>query len=187
MADVPGGVARPRREAGAPAEPRVRGVCAPTSTRWIISPTITRAAASPLLVSAKGSRASDESCGGAVEVCARAIGLHSSSADFLPRRRFARESRCERPEARARAVFTLPATHTTTRYGSSESAATRPSGPSHQGHRKWACSRGPVLLAVGSLRWPAAQQERRQSKVTGAGTCAPGLPTHYVTSEARNA
>ena len=108
-------------------------------------------------------------------------------ASFLPRRRFARESRCERPEARARAVFTLPATHTTTRYGSSESAATRPSGPSHQGHRKWACSRGPVLLAVGSLRWPAAQQERRQSKVTGAGTCAPGLPTHYVTSEARNA
>ena len=110
-----------------------------------------------------------------------------SSADFLPRRRFARESRCERPEARARAVFTLPATHTTTRYGSSESAATRPSGPSHLGHRKWACSRGPVLLAVGSLRWPAAQQARRQSKVTGAGTCAPGLPTHYVTSEARNA
>ena len=70
---------------------------------------------------------------------------------------------------------------------SRRAAATRPSGPSHQGHRKWACSRGPVLLAVGSLRWPAAQQERRQSKVTGAGTCAPGLPTHYVTSEARNA
>ena len=107
------------------------------------------------------------------------------SVPLLPRRRFARESRCERPEARARAVFTLPATHTTTRYGSSESAATRPSGPSHQGHRKWACSRGPVLLAVGSLRWPAAQQERRQSKVTGAGTCAPGLPTHHDISGAQ--
>ena len=112
-------------------------------------------------------------------------GFSGKCASSLPRRRFARESRCERPEARARAVFTLPATHTTTRYGSSESAATRPSGPSHQGHRKWACSRGPVLLAVGSLRWPAAQQERRQSKVTGAGTCAPGLPTHHDISGAQ--
>ena len=186
-------IARPRREAGRRPN-RACAVCVLHHQLGVFNPAIHGATARPC--PAKGTRASGTSCGTRgrptpnVESLAKGqpeVWHSGKCASSLPRRRFARESRCERPEARARAVFTLPATHTTTRYGSSESAATRPSGPSHQGHRKWACSRGPVLLAVGSLRWPAAQQERRQSKVTGAGTCAPGLPTHYVTSEARNA